>query len=1059
MVKGKAVILMITTETRTIIMGVEMSHSRCVGLLHCLLFVSAVSGTCKAEDDKDAGQPAWIWLHERGELANHVAMRREIAAPDSFSNARLYATCDNSMQVFIDGKEILSHDRWETPVYRNVTKAFRKKRRGNAHVLAVDCTNQGRSPAGLLLKVVFEQGGQPLQTVLTGNHWKGSVNPDGPWKTAIRPAGHWQPAEVVGRMGDAPWHQITALSLARAKTLRDPTATPIGQIKAADGFRVELLYSVPKETQGSWVSMCSGPEGRLIVSDQNGALYRVLPPRVGQTGPVEVEPIPVELGEAQGLLWAFDSLYVVVNRGGKYDSGLYRVRDTNGDDRLDHVQLLRKLNGGGEHGPHAVRLTPDGKSLLVVCGDNTKLPELAESRVPRVWDEDLLLPRPYGRAFMKGVRAPGGFIARTDPDGKEWELVCTGFRNAYDIAFNADGDLFTYDADMEWDVNTPWYRPTRVCLATSGADFGWRNGGGKWPTYFADSLPPIIDIGPGSPTGICFGYGARFPARYQRALFLADWSYGKLYAVHLEPRGSAYSAILEEFVTGTPLPLTDMVVNPADGALYFAIGGRKVQSGLYRVTYVGPHSTAPVDVRQSEPTEALPLRRQLEALHVGSHPRAVDQAWPYLASEDRFIRFAARVAIEHRPVAEWQDRALAERDPQTAVTALLALVRQFPRKEQGRGADIDTPPPLYPAPAPARPALHARVLASLNRVGHQNLSAPMHVQLLRAFTLTFLRLGPPDESSRKILIDQLTAIFPQPSHELNAELAKMLVYLQAPLAAQKIVPALLAAPTQEEQIDLAKSLRHLRVGWTMRLREDYFRWFSRASGYRGGASFALFVKNIKDDAVKQLTADQKAALQPILDLQPETPTSPILQTDRPMVKEWTFDELVPLVLNGLQNRDFDHGRQMFAAANCFACHRFDHRGGALGPDLTSLAGRFSPRDILESVVNPDKTVSDQFAAVQIMTVEGQPVIGRIVNLSGDSISVSTDMLDPNKIVSVNRRMIEIMRPSPVSMMPKGLLNSFHEEEILDLMAYLLSRGDRDHAMFRRKAAEPTLGDQ
>ena len=69
------------------------------------------------------------------------------------------------------------------------------------------------------------------------------------------------------------------------------------------------------------------------------------------------------LGEAQGLLWAFDSLYVVVNRGKKYESGLYRVRDTNGDDQLDKVEQLRKIQGGGEHGPHAVVLAPDGKSL------------------------------------------------------------------------------------------------------------------------------------------------------------------------------------------------------------------------------------------------------------------------------------------------------------------------------------------------------------------------------------------------------------------------------------------------------------------------------------------------------------------------------------------------------------------------------------------------------------------------------------------------------------------------------------------------------------------------
>ncbi len=65
-----------------------------------------------------------------------------------------------------------------------------------------------------------------------------------------------------------------------------------------------------------------------------------------------------------------------------------------------------------------------------------------------------------------------------------------GYRNQYDIALNEDGELFTYDADMEWDFGSPWYRPTRVCHATSGSEFGWRSGTGKWPAYYEDSLPP-----------------------------------------------------------------------------------------------------------------------------------------------------------------------------------------------------------------------------------------------------------------------------------------------------------------------------------------------------------------------------------------------------------------------------------------------------------------------------------------------------------------------------------------------------------------------------------------
>ncbi len=125
-----------------------------------------------------------------------------------------------------------------------------------------------------------------------------------------------------------------------------------------------------------------------------------------------------------------------------------------------------------------------------------------------------------------------------NPDGSDIELVATGFRNEYDIAFNQQGELFTYDADMEWDVGTPWYRPTRINHVISGGEFGWRNGTGKWPEYYPDSFGAAVNIGPGSPTGICFGYGTKFPKKYQDALFICDWSYGNIHAVHLSPEGS-----------------------------------------------------------------------------------------------------------------------------------------------------------------------------------------------------------------------------------------------------------------------------------------------------------------------------------------------------------------------------------------------------------------------------------------------------------------------------------------------------------------------------------------
>ncbi|HET6426189.1 MAG TPA: c-type cytochrome [Planctomycetaceae bacterium] len=833
---------------------------------------------------------------------------------------------------------------------------------------------------------------------------------------------------------------IGGLSAPAACAAKEPQATAAEALKVMKGFQVERLYTVPRETQGSWVNLCVDPKGRLIVSDQSGGLFRVTPTPVGESRPPKVETLAIPIGEAQGLAWAFDSLYVVVNSAGKYAEGVYRVRDTNGDDVLDTVEPLRLFEGKtGEHGPHAVVPTPDGKGLFIVCGNQTKMTQYSKTRVPPLWGEDHLLPRmPDGRGFMKGVLGPGGIIYRIDPAGKNWEIVSVGYRNQFDAAVNRDGELFTYDADMEWDINTPWYRPTRICHVVSGSEYGWRNGAGKWPAYYVDSTPPVVNIGPGSPTGVAFGYGAKFPAKYQDALFINDWSYGKLYAVHLTPQGSTYSGTFEEFITGSPLPLTDVVINPHDGAMYFTIGGRKTTSGLYRVTYTGEESTAPASpFFDPASVEARQTRRKLEAFHGVVDPQAVAVAWPYLSHEDRFLRQAARVAIEHQPVATWGGRALAETDPVAAIQALLAYVR------------ASAPCPLHRklTDPPLDPQKLATVLAALDRIDWSELSDSQKLDLVRVYHVTFNRLGTPDVNTQRRLIAKFQVLFPASTPELNAELGQLVVYLQAPVA-DKLVQLLENAPTQEEQIEYARSLRRLQAGWTPALRKTYFAWFNKAASYRGGASFSLFVANIKKDALETLKPEELAAVQPILDAAAKADVTQPAAPPRPFVKDWKLDELVDKVANGVSGRDFDRGKAMFAAANCFSCHRYDNQGGALGPDLTAVSGRFSPRDLLESIVEPSKVISDQYAAVTVITTDGKSVTGRIVNLNGDNWKINTNMLNPDEQAIIDVRNIEEVVPAKTSMMPNGLLNTFDEGEILDLVAYALSRGNRQHAMFQ-----------
>ncbi len=783
------------------------------------------------------------------------------------------------------------------------------------------------------------------------------------------------------------------------------------QIHVADGFAIERVYQVPRQ-QGSWVSLTTDDRGRLISSAQEGSLYRITPG--AQAAQTKVEQIPLDIGFAQGLLYAFDSLYVVAHGNQGRPSGLFRVRDLNGDDVFDSMVLLRAFEGSGEHGPHAVILGPDKKSLLVCAGNHTNLPHPETSLVPRLWKEDQLLPRisdPGGHAV--GRMAPGGWICRTDPDGKSFELIADGFRNTYDIALDPNGELFTYDADMEWDIGTPWYRPTRVCHVTPGSEFGWRNGNYKWPPYYGDSLPSALDIGPGSPTGIVFGKGTAYPEKYQRALFICDWSYGNIYAVQLQPDGATYRGTPELFCSAPALQAADIVVG-RDGAIYFVTGGRNTQSFIYRIKYVGNESTAPVT---PEPiNDACNQRRKLESIGENSGDAsvaAVKEIWPQLSSSDRWIRFAARTALEKQPVAVWGPRLAAEKDNWRILQTVMAIARTESR-------DF-----LDPA------------VAALQRLTWDALDEQQRLDLIRDYALLYLRFGP-QPSIAQAIVHQLDSHFPSGQAMVDRELARILAAVDAPSLVPRAIQLMSESATQEDQIHYALVLRVCHRDWSDDLRKQYFSWFLQAARLYGGNSFNGYIQAIRNEAIANLGQDERTKLASLLAQQPSV-TDPYAELKaRAVVKHWTAADLSANLESALEGRDLNDGRKMFVLAQCYKCHRFEGQGGFVGPDLTGVGRRYSRSDLLDSLVDPNKTVSDQYRSTRFLLTNGKTVVGRIVNLSGDNFLVETDMLNPASLTTVNIGQIDEQSPSKVSLMPEGLLDTLSKDEIYDLMAYLRS---------------------
>ncbi|MFT4541800.1 MAG: putative heme-binding domain-containing protein [Planctomycetota bacterium] len=841
---------------------------------------------------------------------------------------------------------------------------------------------------------------------------------------------------------------------ATAEPTPAPPQTPqvANALTMPDGFEAELIYTVPRDIQGSWVALTTDDQGRLYASDQGirggKGLYRITPAPLGDPAAVTiVERVPVDVSGAQGMCWAFDSLYINVN-----GQGMWRITDTDGDDQLDKAVNLIPLGSGGEHGPHAILRTRDGSRLYFIGGNHTNPPQFDNSSAPSNWDEDLLLPRQWdARGHARGKVAPGGWVATCDPDGKNIEIISNGYRNQYDIALDKHGELFTFDADMEWDIGSPWYRPTRVCHVTSGSEFGWRSGTGKWPEYYEDSLPPVINIGPGSPTGVLFGTGAKFPARYQDALFILDWTFGTIYAIHLEADGASYSGSKEHFVWSKPLGVTDAVIG-ADGAMYFTVGGRGSQSALYRVFYTGPEPTAlAIGSGKDSGKDARAQRRSLEAFHGRVDADAVDFAWPYLSHADRFLRFAARIAIENQPVGTWRTRALQEQDPQASILALIALARQ--------GTALDLEP----------------VMASLERLDLAKLDTQHELAALRAYALAFIRLGQPDGPLRERVLAKLEPLLPCSEESVNTELVRLLTSLQSSSVVSKTL-ALMQTPADTElpawaelikrndnyggpiakmlanmpplrNINYSLMLRNAEAGWTMPMRKEYFSFFLEANKHPGGHSYPGFLRNIRSEAAAKLSIAELRTLAPILEQALVAAVPKDIKPPQGPGREWTHKAAVALVGAELSGRDYDRGRNLFHAASCSTCHRLNGEGGAIGPDLTTVANKFSLADMLESIIEPSKVISDQYDSHMVLGKDGEVVEGLLVE-DGDEVSVYQK--DPGSAPVVFQRSdIEAIKSSAVSQMPAALVNGMNTEELQDLLAYMMSAGNKKAAVFSK----------
>jgi putative heme-binding domain-containing protein len=601
-----------------------MRRALLVGLF--LLLAGSSLSSLRSVEQKEGEKPRpvqWIWFNEGDPTKEAPAgtryfrktfqIDRNVQKP--VDDGSLDITADDEFTVWVNGAQIGQGSDSKRVFRFDATSHLLNGK----NVIAVAAKNHTKGPAGLLVRLSYVPNGLSRMAQMSDESWKSAkVAPDGWQKLEFDDTG-WQSAKVLGPYGKTePWHRTVWGSSGNER------------FTVPDGFRVEMAAQNPDPKDPfSLINLTFDDKGRLLVSNERGGILLCTKPN--KDGVFEsVKPYCKQVKGCQGMCWVKDALWLTGE--GPQGTGMYRVRDTQGKDETDEVALIHKfpkvavpnygIQGGmGEHGPHAIIHGPDGWLYLVVGNHAWAKPEKLASNSPLTrWPngqmgpdqgkpnttEDVLLPRLNdGRGHASNLLAPGGTIWRFDQEGKNWSLVAAGFRNHFDAAFSPYGELFTFDSDMEWDEALPWYRAVRICHCPPGADFVWRTGSANTPNYYIDSLPPVYETGRGSPVGLEFYDHIVFPAKYRGSYFMADWSLGIIWAVHLKRDGASYKASVEKFCQGAPMNVTDIAVGP-DGAIYFTMGGRGSQGGVYRIVYEGPS-----DSRDGSPANAFWAREML----------------------------------------------------------------------------------------------------------------------------------------------------------------------------------------------------------------------------------------------------------------------------------------------------------------------------------------------------------------------------------------------------------------------------------------------------------------
>lgn len=866
-----------------------------------------------------------------------------------------------------------------------------------------------------------------------------------------------------------------------------------------EGFKIELFAREPLVRNPC--AMAFDARGRLFVGQ--GPQYRnpkpdtprdtieILLDTDGDGVADKAKTFARNLNNIQGLAWRGRDLWVA------NAPDLTIVRDLDGDDEADEYVLVYTDLGNREHGLHGLNWAPDGK--LYMSKGNSKGLNQPGRVAPKPFRDLFGLPTPPGasdlpppRTFRAADYRPmyhdpaddwgrEGGILRCDDLGANLEIVSRGFRNPWDIGFDAEFNWLGTDNDQS--------EGDRIFMPFPGAHFGWSH---RWSVSWtgAEHLPTVPISGPvfsGSGTGIVYAQAPDWPRAYRGAWFINDYLHRTTYVYRpawdgalLQPRGGRWEPFIR---AGSALFNPVDIENGPDGALYLTgwgarldaqwKDGKQVNEG--RVFRVMPRGVAGANwnlPKRARPPAEWTVAELIEDLGT-EIPVWRTNAADELVRRGNPVRteLIARLEAGKLPTAQetWLLWTLGRIEPDSpagdawfatkgrtlSANAALQSLRIVAHRLRETRRPADVPNFIAEGLRAAEPRVRFAAAQAVMQAGAGALVGELWAAAERetdrltyyAIWRALEALAPAAELQAKLTDPQagvrraaLLALLEQGA--LTEQAVQAMVKDADPgtaglaalwLAKRAGNPLLVIEPFVEEfsgelKVAITPGLKPSRISYTIDGSEPDPR-----TG-RGTARFtitetttvkaALFIDGRKVGNTAEKTYRKRSdtghtfALTP-----PATPT--------------TVEQVLPL----LSNADRARGRAVFAAAGCATCHRVEQTGGAFGPELSGLGARGNAAHVVRAILEPNAEITEGFALLHVTTRDGASTGGRLHEETTDLLTL---VLPDGSVSKIRQAEVARRESSHVSPMP-AFDRVLTAQDVADVTAWL--SGD--------KTSEPT----